>query len=794
MKIRLATILGPLVSIALACALLIPEVDSEALAAQGLGRLLEADLDAAFAAAEEAAPFTFAGPPEQSMFRALHAAADGLEAPTLASRVLRQQEPVDHPGFARALAASINRYNAQRVEAGLPAITNVESSSDAQLAVAVDAAWTEDSLVFRASVIGPDIQIVALSTDAAGDPVSWSMPGRSSLLPPLVAILVALWFRRVLIALFSGIAIGAILLVRQADPSTSWIGAAWSGLVDVFAKYLHHELVDTFRVEIIGFVVFLVAMVGVMSRSGGVQGLVELLLRFAHTVRSTLAVTWGMGLLIFFDDYTNCLLVGNTMRPLTDRMRVSREKLAYIVDSTAAPIAGISLLSTWIAFEVSTYSAQLPGVGITESAYAVFLRTIPFRFYCLFTLMFVAMTIFTRRDFGPMLKAERRARSTGEVVRKGGQPMVGAEATRIQRKAEMPLDWKAAAFPIAFVLLMTLGTIFMDGGGFALWQTDPGALLTLTGITGILDAGSGAGPIFIGALCGYVLVIWMVGSNVLRWAGLIGLALAAWLRHDVAGWLDGSVPPDAIGYLAWTLPMLAGLVIALLAHPWLPAGHKTLRPHLAGGDIARSSLSSVRALFFAILILLQAWMIGAVCGDIKTADYLVALTSGAVTPVALPALLFLVSALVALSTGSSWSTMSILLPNVVALAAAVGSQHEIGAIGMVVVCIGSVLEGSILGDHCSPISDTTVLSSVSSASDHVDHVRTQMPYALLCGAVAIAIGYLPTIAFPGWGFLPAMGTGAAVLLGCLLIFGRTVPDADPDADPVPAAGAGVTHA
>jgi Na+/H+ antiporter NhaC len=189
----------------------------------------------------------------------------------------------------------------------------------------------------------------------------------------------------------------------------------------------------------------------------------------------------------------------------------------------------------------------------------------------------------------------------------------------------------------------------------------------------------------------------------------------------------------------------------------------------------------VRALVFAILILLQAWMIGAVCRDVRTADYLVALTGGAVSPVTLPALLFVVSALVALATGSSWSTMSILLPNVVALAAAVGAAHPEGSVFLVVVCIGSVLEGSILGDHCSPISDTTVLSSVSSASDHVDHVRTQMPYALVCGALAVLAGYLPTVGWDFWSPGLSLGVGAALILLILCVHGRPVPDHRPEA-------------
>jgi Na+/H+ antiporter NhaC len=199
----------------------------------------------------------------------------------------------------------------------------------------------------------------------------------------------------------------------------------------------------------------------------------------------------------------------------------------------------------------------------------------------------------------------------------------------------------------------------------------------------------------------------------------------------------------------------------------------------------------VRALVVAVLILLQAWMIGAVCRDVRTADYLVALTGGAVSPLTLPALLFVVSGLVALATGSSWSTMSILLPNVVALAAAVGETHPGGPVFMVVVCIGSVLEGSILGDHCSPISDTTVLSSVSSASDHVDHVRTQMPYALTCGALAVFAGYLPTVGWASWSPGLALATGSGAILLALLVLGRRVPDhrPAPAAPPTPGGGA-----
>jgi Na+/H+ antiporter NhaC len=418
-----------------------------------------------------------------------------------------------------------------------------------------------------------------------------------------------------------------------------------------------------------------------------------------------------MGLLLFFDDYANCVLVGSTMRPLTDRMRISREKLAYIVDSTAAPVAGISVLSTWVAVEVSTYSAQLPGVGITENAYAIFLQTIPFRFYCLFTLAVVAVTILE---------------------------------------------------------------IFRTGGGFGVLTETPGALLSLEGIAPILFKGSGAGPILVGALVGLFVATVLAGSNVVRIALTAALATSFVLKTRLEGVLAPFVTADLVGYAAVSLALAVTAMVVAAVLRW--GALRTARPHLTWGEMSRSAVLSTRSLGFAIVLLFEAWMIGAVCQDLNTADYLSALVSGAVTPALLPTLLFAVAGLVAFSTGSSWSTMGILLPNVVGLSAAIGMEHAIGSVGMVIVCIGAVLEGSILGDHCSPISDTTVLSSVSSASDHIDHVRTQAPYALLTAAAAVVFGYIPTLLFDWWSFWLAMASGLGAMALVLLLVGRTTPE------------------
>jgi|GEM_PF-682870 len=519
-----------------------------------------------------------------------------------------------------------------------------------------------------------------------------------AILPPFVAIVLALLLQRTIMALFCGVWLGATLL-SGLDPLR--------GLWLFLHKYLYEEAIrDQFRLEIIGFVIFLCAMVGVLSRGGGVRGFVNLLLRFARTVRSTQLATYIMGIAIFFDDYSNCILVGSIMRPLADRMKISREKLAYIVDSTAAPIAGLSMLSTWIAYEVSTFSAQLPEAGVRQSGYEIFLMTIPYRFYCIFTLIFIFVLIMLRRDFGPMLTAERRARSTGEVVRAGGRAMVTSDMTRIETKPGVPERWFNAVLPILAVIFFTLEEFWRIGGG---WSRPLSDLLSITAIREVLSEASevsAARPIFNGAMAGFVLA---------------------------------------------TVLLLFQRILTPL-------------------ECIKAAAASTKALFFAVIILFLAWCIGGVCSDIGTAHYLIALFKGVIPPLIFPIILFLTACLVSFSTGSSWSTMSILLPNTVLFAVKMGELSAIGPLPMLVISIGAVLEGSIFGDHCSPISDTTILSSVSAASDHLDHVKTQIPYALFTMSGAILIGYLP--AATGIPAIYSIVVGILYIIVGILLLGR----------------------
>ena len=560
--------------------------------------------------------------------------------------------------------------------------------------------------------------------------VDWNPITARSLLPPLVAIFLAILLRKPIVALFAGVWVGAFLVLRATD--TGAIAATHKSLVDVFDVYFASEFRDRARVEIVLFVIFMLAMVGILTKAGGIRGIMNKIASLAQDARRTQIATWFMGLAIFFDDYANTILVGSTMRPLADKFRIAREKLAYIVDSTAAPVAGVSLLSTWIAFEVSTFSAQLPDAGLAPSdGYAVFLQTLPYRFYCWFTLLFVGFVVFSGRDFGPMLTAERRARG-GKVLRDGATPLVGKAATELEADDDVAPRASTALVPLFAFVATTLGMIFYngalsigliertDGFPFIAPGESPGGFIEAS--TGILYGGSGGMPLMVGAIVGFVFAALM--------------AIFVGLRID---------------------------------------------------KILMAAFNSLRAMGVALLILYLAWMVGRVCDDLGTAEYLSATLSTATPYVILPVALFLLSGLIAFSTGSSWSTMTILLPLVIGLTYDVGyngspDSTDAGArafaLFLMTVSIGAVLEGAIFGDHCSPLSDTTVMSSIACASDHVDHVRTQAPYALATMSAALGIGYFPVV-FLGISPYLSIAIGAGVLFAFLMIKGKRATAAEP---------------
>jgi len=490
-----------------------------------------------------------------------------------------------------------------------------------------------------------------------------------SLLPPLVAITLALVFRDVLVALVVGVWMGTTM-IAGGNPA--------AGFLRLIDTNVRDALSDPDHVSIIIFSMLLGGMVGVISRSGGAIGVVRALEPLATTPRRAQVVTWLMGVLIFFDDYSNTLIVGNTMRPVTDRHRVSREKLAFLVDSTAAPVACVALVSTWIGYEVSLVGDALSKAGSDLNPFSIFLASIPYAFYPFFALATTFAITVSSRDWGPMLQAERRARA-GELLAATAQPLADYESSGLAPEEGAPCRWWNAAVPVALVVAVTLGGLYQTGRASLLAAGEPN--LSLSRIIGASDS-----------------------FTVLLWASLIGL-IAAILLAVGQGILD-------------------------------------IRQAVA------ATVDGFKSMFMAFVVLTLAWSLGQVCTDLATADFLKSAVGPSLPPAFLPMAVFLVAAAVSFATGTSWGTMAILTPLAVpwALEAASGDPTILAA------TVAAILGGSVFGDHCSPISDTTILSSMASGCDHVDHVRTQLPYALLAAGVALGAGYLPEawLGVPPW--------------------------------------------
>ncbi len=512
-----------------------------------------------------------------------------------------------------------------------------------------------------------------------------------SILPPLLAIVCAIALRRVVLSLILGIIAGGIVAMWPVTHNP--FAGAWHAASEYF---LRKAVLGDFRLEVIGFVLLISGTVGVAQQAGGIAGLIEIIIRFCRTRRSARVGTVAAGMAIFFDDYLNCIIVGNALRPLTDRYGISRAKLAYFVDSTAAPIAGLSVVSTWIAFELMQIRDGLHNADLGIEPLQMFLSSLPYRFYCLLTLVFVMANAWMGRDFGPMLVAERKA-AAGEGS--GGQGGAGAVEHIGAPRA------RYAVLPIGMTLV---------GIMFGLWWT-------------------GSGKVGDDVLSGQGLMVYL--QQVLGNAN----STRSFFLASLGGFS-----------LAWAMALLSGVLTARQA--------------------LRASLISMRAISIAVVILLLAWSIGAACQDVGTASYLVALFKQVIRPEVFSLLVFAIAGLVAFATGSSYSTMAILLPNLVPLALAVGEQGGMGGIALVTMSVGAVLEGAIFGDHCSPISDTTILSALSSGCGLMEHVRTQLPYAAMTMAVAAVCGYVPVgQGVPVWVCLPV---GAVVVVGLVRLVGK----------------------
>ena len=485
-----------------------------------------------------------------------------------------------------------------------------------------------------------------------------------SVVPPLLAIGIALAFRQVIPALFTGLVFGV------------WVigGLEWQALITAPLLTLQVFAVDALsdpdRASIILFSFMIGGMVGITSRNGGMQGIVNAIIKWANSVKKASLATIAMGMSIFFDDYANTLVVGNTMRPVTDKMKISREKLAYLVDSTAAPIACLAFVTTWVGFQVGLIDDALKVVGYTEAGgYAVFLETIPYSFYPILALVMTIMIALSGKDFGPMYQAELRARD-GQVAPVNVESHDEGEIQPIENKPQRAIN---AILPILSMIMVVVIGLFITGRD-----------------TSIEDQSIRS---IIGNSNSYTALLWGTMAGVLVAAILSISQRILTLEETVNAWLKG-----------------------------------------------------IKPMILAMIILILAWSLSAVSEQLQTSQYISSLIEDSLPVQWLPLLTFLLAALTGFATGSSWGAMGILIPlivpivwNMMTAQMMMDPEHFY----IIYTAIASILAGAVWGDHCSPISDTTILSSMASGCDHIEHVRTQMPYALFVGGFAIVIGILP---------------------------------------------------
>ena len=546
---------------------------------------------------------------------------------------------------------------------------------------------------------------------------SSAAPSWTSALPPLVAVLIAVVWRRLLLALGLAVALGALIRVGFAHPLEAARHAA--------VTYLWGSTFEAFNLYIIAFTISLVGMVHIILRAGGMAGLLIALKRWTRGARSTRLTCVLLGGALFFDDYANTIVVGSTMRPVSDSHRISREKLAYLVDSTSAPIAGLALISTWIGYEVGLFDDLSRTLELGQSGYAIFLNALPMRFYCLFTLAFVLMNAYSGRDFGPMRRAEQRAFSTGELLARDATLLKQSGAEAIEPKPGAPQRWLNAALPVGAVILSVVVGMLWSG-----WRGPEGEQLAA------LHRLSAESPRQLLALLGSL-------DRAQAWREAFGQA-------DNAKVLCASA-------------LIGSATAALLARA---QGILTLRESVSVW------LKAIPAMALACAILVLAWSIRTVCDDLGTSAYLLSVISGMVSVTLLPLITFLLSGAIAFATGTSWGTMGIVLPTIIPMAHAMSLTPQAEGRGevLLLLCFAAVLDGAIFGDHCSPISDTTVMSSLSSECDHIAHVRTQAPYALVTMSAAALIGYFGVaLGLPVWAALLA---GPVALAIGLLAAGR----------------------
>lgn len=467
-----------------------------------------------------------------------------------------------------------------------------------------------------------------------------------SLLPPLITIVLAIVTRQTIFSLLVGCFVGAVMLSG---------GNPILGAISMINDYMIPSMASDFNANLLLFVALIGGFMGVLRTSGASKGLENLAVEKIKSRKGALTLTWASCFAFIFTEPS--VIVGYIMRPITDRFKIPRVKLAYITDAMGAPVATVSPLAPHTSFIVSLLVAEIAALGLGFEGWELFFKSIPYVLYSWLAILVTLMVIRTGVDFGPMLDAEKRALETGEVIGPEDRPMIVSQPI----SDNMPEDANVPAYQFFIPLITLIGTVF----AYILWSGD------------VVSNG------FLGAF---------MNTHVLR----------------------------AISY-----GVFAATVVAII----IPIIRRTSTlDELMDGWLAGASGQFI---VFAILVL--AWSIGGVIGNLGLAGYLAGIVGKANAQAIIPAVIFLVGCLVAFATGSSWGVYSIMIP--IAVPIAVATDISLPLI------IGASISGGLFGDHCSPISDTTIMSSAGAACDHIEHVRTQIPYALTI-AISIFIGYL----------------------------------------------------
>jgi len=528
-----------------------------------------------------------------------------------------------------------------------------------------------------------DMEVRADSSDtsaslSSGDAYAKCIHGIASILPPIAVLLICLITREVLLGLPFSIWFGAWLCDPDWNPVTSF----WR----VWDTYYIEAIANVDHAFVICFTIFLGGLVKVMEQTGGTKGVADAIAKKVESSSGAVMGVFIIGLLIFFDDYADCLIGGYTFMPLMDKYKVSREKFAFIVDATAAPIASIAPLSSWVGFELGLIGDYFTAAPVWDEDnvpgdYISFIKTIPYRFYPIFMLWFMFFTLYFSFDFGPMVTAERRAKITGRVARQsaiGNTPdeQLQSDIIEFATSGSRPLN---AIIPMGVVVLVTILAYILTGVNSC----------RLNGLsyssTNIFSEGDSWGALLYGVVLGNLVAFLMANCQ----------------------------------YTTNSHGDKVKLATVKDLFEWYFEGVGTLCRPLFG-------------------ILMFAWCLNGVVTDMSLGRYMIASIGDSVDIKALPFISFIISGIISLFIGSSWATMSVMFPLIVPLALYISDNNQEATIAV----MGTILAGSVWGDHCSPISDTTILSSMATGCDHNDHVATQLPYALFVAFFSSIFGDL----------------------------------------------------